>query len=62
MRRVDRIHRLKDRIKHPWPVWKRAGGIEVTVIRADGRIEKLGTVSDVYTKRWKARANGNGSS
>ncbi len=51
MRREDRIHRLKDKIKHPWPLWKRIGGISAVVTRADGTVEDLGTVSDIYARR-----------
>ena len=43
--------RVKARIAHPWPVYKKAGGIEAVVIRANGNREDLGKISTTYVKR-----------
>lgn len=40
------------RLKHPWPIYKKVGGINAVVIRKDGRREDLGQVSKTYAKRW----------
>lgn len=40
------------RIKHPWPIYKKVGGIEAVVFRANGDVEDLGRVSRAYAKRW----------
>lgn len=53
-RRRIALHRAKARVLHPPPLWKRAGGVTAVVTRADGRVEDLGVVSDVYTRRWSA--------
>jgi hypothetical protein len=55
-RRKNRWRRIADRIKHPPPFYYRAGGIDVVVTRADGPVEDLGTVSDVWAKRWGVKA------
>lgn len=61
MRKQDVIYRLKDRLRHPWPLYKRAGGISAVVTRASGKVERLGTISDIYTRRWKAGTHGDSS-
>ena len=45
------IHRAKLRLTHPWPLYKKAGGINAVVNRADGSTEDLGRVSTTYVKR-----------
>lgn len=43
------------RLRYPWPIYKRQGGISnITVIRADGTEEDYGYAAVVYAKRWKA--------
>lgn len=44
--------KVKDRIKHPPPLYKKVGGIDAVVIRANGRRENLKKISYTYTKRW----------
>jgi hypothetical protein len=44
-------HLLANRLRHPWPLWKRAGGIHAVVFRADGTREDLGRISDTYIRR-----------
>jgi len=46
------VRRMWIRVKHPWPIYKKVGGIEAVVTRADGRVEDLGKVSRTYAKRW----------
>ena len=53
------LHKVYVRITHPWPFYKKVGGIEAVVIRGDsgdhgkpGSRENLGKVSPVYGKRW----------
>ena len=45
------LHKMRDRLTHPWPMWKKVGGIDAVVIRADGKREDLGRVSVTYAKR-----------
>ncbi len=40
------------RLIHPWPLYKKVGGINAVVHRADGRVEDLGQVTTAYAKRW----------
>jgi hypothetical protein len=61
MRLRDAVHRLKDRLRYPPPLYKRVGGMSAVVRRADGRVERLGTISDVYAKRWGVSTHGDGS-
>lgn len=51
-RKRNNIHRLRLRITHPWPLYRRVGGINAVVKRADGTEENLGRVSDTYAQRW----------
>ena len=44
-------HKAKGRLRHPWPLYRRAGGINAVVTRADGSTENLGRVSTTYVKR-----------
>jgi len=52
--RKNRWHRLSNRLKHPWPFYRKVGGISAVVIRANGDREDLGGVSVTYAKRWNA--------
>lgn len=45
--------RVIQRLKHPWPLYHRVGGITAVVTRADGTKEDYGTIADSYAKRWK---------
>ena len=40
------------RLTHPWPVYKKVGGINAVVHRADGSVENLGQITTAYAKRW----------
>ena len=51
-RRKNNVRRAVTRLTHPWPIYRRVGGINAVVNRADGSREDLGTVSDAYAKRW----------
>ncbi len=51
-KRRNFFHKVKDRLKHPWPIYKKVGGIEAVVIRANGDREDLGKISVAYAKRW----------
>lgn len=51
-RRRNNLHRVAVRLAHPWPVYRKVGGINAVVNRADGSKENLGRVSDTYAKRW----------
>jgi hypothetical protein len=51
-RNRNRIRKLQNRLRHPWPIYRRVGGIDAVVIRANGKKENLGRVSDTYAKRW----------
>lgn len=44
-------HLAKMRLTHPWPLYKKAGGINAVVKRADGSVEDLGRISTTYVKR-----------
>lgn len=47
------FHKLKDRAKHPPPVYKKVGGIDAVVHRgATGKDEVLKNISYTYAKRW----------
>jgi len=51
-RKVNNLYRLKVRLAHPWPLYRRVGGINAVVQRADGSEENLGRISDTFAKRW----------
>jgi hypothetical protein len=51
-RRRNFRHRVKLRLQHPWPIYKRGGGVAGVVIHADGTKDDLGKLADVWTKRW----------
>jgi hypothetical protein len=51
-KRTNNRKRLLERLKHPWPIYKRQGGISAVVTRGNGKVEDFGTVSDIYAKRW----------
>jgi hypothetical protein len=50
----NNLHRIRVALAHPWPIYKRLGGIAVVVNRADGSVDDLGTVADAWGKRWEA--------
>lgn len=50
----NNLRRVATRLRYPPPVYKRGGGIAAVVIRKDGTKDDLGTVADVWTKRWGA--------
>lgn len=50
-KRRNSVYRMKGRVLHPWPLYKKAGGINAVVTRADGSVENLGRVSTTYVKR-----------
>ena len=45
------LYRLWMRIIHPWPIYRKVGGIDAVIIKADGTKEDLGRLSDTYAKR-----------
>jgi len=50
-RRKNLWHRIAGRLKHTWPLYKKAGGINAVDIHADGSRDDLGRVSVTYLKR-----------
>lgn len=46
------VRMVVTRLRYPPPIYKRVGGINAVVHRADGRVEDLGKVSQTYAKRW----------
>ena len=52
--RKNRRKMMMNRLRHPWPLYKRVGGINAVVIRANGNREELGEVAVTYAKRWNA--------
>ena len=59
-KRRNSLHRMKARLTHPWPFYKRAGGINAVVHRATGEDEDLGRISDYYIswRGWKVSGAG----
>lgn len=51
-RKRNNLHRLKVRVMHPWPIYRRVGGIDAVITRADGTTENLGRISDTFAKRF----------
>jgi len=51
--RRNRLHRLKNRLRYPPPLYKKVGSISAIVIRKDGTREDLGDIAETYAKRWK---------
>lgn len=51
-RRRNSVRRLWVRLLHPWPIYRRVGGINAVVTRADGSTEDLGRLSDTFAKRF----------
>lgn len=51
-RKRNNITRLRMRLTHPWPIYRRVGGINAVVNHADGTHTDLGRVSDTFAKRW----------
>lgn len=51
-RKRNNLHRARVRLMHPWPIYRRVGGINAVVTRADGSTENLGRISDTFAKRW----------
>jgi len=50
-KRRNNLHKLRDRAKHPWPMWKRVGGLNAVVVHADGTKDDLGRIADHYIRR-----------
>jgi hypothetical protein len=50
-KRRNRAKKLKERLAHPWPLYKKTGGISAVVIRANGDREDLGDVAVTYVRR-----------
>lgn len=50
-KRRNGLRKLADRLRHPWPLYKKAGGINAIVIRANGKREDLGRISQTYIRR-----------
>jgi len=47
----NNFRRILERIKHPWPLYKRVGGISAVINKPDGTKIDLGTISDTYINR-----------
>jgi hypothetical protein len=50
-KRKNLFHVVAGRLRHPWPLYKKAGGISAVITREDGTREDLGRVSVTYLKR-----------
>jgi hypothetical protein len=50
--RSNALRKFKNRLRHPPPLYKKVGGINAVVTRADGTKENLGQVSNTYARRW----------
>ena len=50
-KRKNAWHRIAGRLTHPWPLYKKAGGINAVVTRANGDREDLGRISNTYLRR-----------
>lgn len=56
-KRKNAVHTAAARLAHPWPLYKKTGGIAAVVTRADGSVEDLGNVATIYVKRgWAVSA------
>lgn len=51
-RRKNRFRMMADRVRHPWPIYVKAGGLSAIINHADGSHTDLGKVSVTYMKRW----------
>jgi len=51
-RKRNNLHRARVRLMHPWPLYRRVGGIDAVITRADGTTENLGRISDTFAKRF----------
>lgn len=51
-KRKNGLRRKMARLTHPWPIYRKVGGINAVVNHADGSHTDLGTISDTYAKRW----------
>ena len=47
----NNLLRLWARITHPWPLYKKIGGISAVINRADGTKIDLGVIADTYIHR-----------
>jgi hypothetical protein len=47
----NNLKRFMIRLKHPWPLYKKIGGMSAIITRADGTTEDLGQISDTYIRR-----------
>lgn len=47
------LHKLKNRLRYPPPLYRKVGGINAVKLHADGTKENYGRVSNTYAKRWQ---------
>jgi len=50
-RLTNNFRRTWERIIHPWPIYKKVGGVSAVINKADGTKIDLGTISDTYVLR-----------
>ncbi len=48
----NNVRRAYNRLRYPPPLYKKVGGIDAVVNKADGTKIDLGKVSASYAKRW----------
>ena len=46
------IYKVCYRIIHPWPIYKKVGGIDAIIIKEDGTKQNLGRLSTTYASRF----------
>lgn len=62
-KRRNRRKMFWDAVRHPWPIYRRVGGLQAVVNRRDGTTEDLGTISRAYAPRigWSIGTHGAGT-
>lgn len=50
-KRRNALRLIAGRLRHPWPLYRKSGGINAVIIHADGSRDDLGRVSVTYLKR-----------
>lgn len=54
---MQRARLILERLRHPWPLYRKAGTVSAVVTRADGSVEDHGVISVVYARRWSTGSN-----
>jgi len=47
-RTINNIKRTITRLRHPWPIYRKVGGVSAIITRSDGTVIDLGVISDNY--------------